>query len=190
MLESRCEVGIGEPESKYNRSLTRDAIRAFVSKDISSFYRSVLYTVELLMYLDKVEGRYNGNYRFFFSFFLRRFVVKINLIQSCTLLCIYNYRHVKIPALNDSQYIGMSVYFVVITSGIVVVLANLMSDRVTLAFVTITALILASTSATLALLFLPQLTNILAGERADPVVQSLGLKIECNTRRFVTDDRT
>ncbi|XP_076673312.1 gamma-aminobutyric acid type B receptor subunit 3 isoform X2 [Andrena cerasifolii] len=99
-------------------------------------------------------------------------------------------RHVKIPALNDSQYIGMSVYFVVITSGIVVVLANLMSDRATLAFVTITTLILASTTATLALLFLPQLANILAGERADPVVQSLGLKIECNTRRFVTDDRT
>ncbi|XP_020287722.1 gamma-aminobutyric acid type B receptor subunit 1 isoform X2 [Pseudomyrmex gracilis] len=98
-------------------------------------------------------------------------------------------RHVKIPALNDSQYIGMSVYFVVITSGIVVVLANLMPDRATLAFVTITALILASTTATLALLFLPQLANILAGERDDPVVQSLGLKIECNTRRFVTDDR-
>lgn len=98
------------------------------------------------------------------------------------------YRHVKIPALNDSQYIGMSVYSVVITSGIVVVLANLMSDRATLAFVTITTLILASTTGTLALLFLPQLANILAGERADPVVQSLGLKIECNTRRFVTDD--
>ncbi|TGZ56582.1 Gamma-aminobutyric acid type B receptor subunit 2 [Temnothorax longispinosus] len=101
-----------------------------------------------------------------------------------------DFRHVKIPALNDSQYIGMSVYFVVITSGIVVVLANLMPDRATLAFVTITALILASTTATLALLFLPQLANILAGERADPVVQSLGLKIECNTRRFVTDDRS
>ncbi|XP_011309106.1 gamma-aminobutyric acid type B receptor subunit 2 isoform X1 [Fopius arisanus] len=98
-------------------------------------------------------------------------------------------RHVKIPALNDSQYIGMSVYSVVITSGIVVVLANLMSDRATLAFVTITALILASTTATLALLFLPQLAHILGGERADPVVQSLGLKIECNTRRFVHDDR-
>ncbi|XP_025159952.1 uncharacterized protein LOC105188609 isoform X2 [Harpegnathos saltator] len=98
-------------------------------------------------------------------------------------------RHVKIPALNDSQYIGMSVYLVVITSSIVVVLANLMPDRATLAFVTITALILSSTTVTLALLFLPQLANILAGERADPVVQSLGLKIECNTRRFVTDDR-
>ncbi|KAH0950900.1 hypothetical protein HN011_000340 [Eciton burchellii] len=98
-------------------------------------------------------------------------------------------RHVKIPALNDSQYIGMSVYFVVVTSGIVVVLANLMPDRATLAFVTITALILASTTATLTLLFLPQLANILAGERPDPVVQSFGLKIEYNTRRFVTDDR-
>ncbi|XP_014468350.1 PREDICTED: uncharacterized protein LOC106741151 [Dinoponera quadriceps] len=98
-------------------------------------------------------------------------------------------RHVKIPALNDSQYIGMSVYLVVITSGIVVVLANLMPDRATLAFVTITALILSSTTVTLALLFLPQLANILAGERADPVVQSFGLKIECNTRRFVTDDK-
>lgn len=83
----------------------------------------------------------------------------------------------------------MSVYFVVITSGIVVVLANLISDRATLAFVTITALILCSTTVTLVLLFLPQLANILAGERADPVVQSFGLKIECNTRRFVTDDK-
>lgn len=98
------------------------------------------------------------------------------------------FRHVKIPALNDSQYIGISVYSVVITSGIVVVLANLMSDRATLAFVTITTLILASTTATLALLFLPQLANIRGGESPDPVIQSLGLKIECNTRRFVTDD--
>lgn len=26
-------------------------------------------------------------------------------------------------------------------------------------------------------------------ENVDPVVESMGLKIECNTRRFVTDDR-
>jgi gamma-aminobutyric acid type B receptor len=67
---------------------------------------------------------------------------------------------VKIPALNDSQYIGMSVYSVVITSGIVVVLANLISERATLAFVTITALILASTSTTLCLLFVPKVKLI------------------------------
>ncbi|XP_047002677.1 gamma-aminobutyric acid type B receptor subunit 2 [Schistocerca americana] len=99
-------------------------------------------------------------------------------------------RHVKIPALNDSQYIGMSVYSVVITSGIVVVLANLISERATLAFVTITALILTSTTATLCLLFLPKMLAILGrAAHADPIVESMGLKIECNTRRFVTDDR-
>ncbi|KAJ4447108.1 hypothetical protein ANN_09108 [Periplaneta americana] len=100
-------------------------------------------------------------------------------------------RHVKIPALNDSQYIGMSVYSVVITSGIVVVLANLISERATLAFVTITTLILTSTTATLCLLFLPKLHAILghADDNGDPIVHSMGLKIEYNTRRFVTDDR-
>lgn len=69
-------------------------------------------------------------------------------------------RHVKIPALNDSQYIGVSVYSVVITSAIVVVLANLIAERVTLAFITITALILTSTTATLSLLFLPKINDI------------------------------
>lgn len=71
-------------------------------------------------------------------------------------------RHVKIAALNDSQYIGVSVYSVVITSAIVVVLANLISERVTLAFITITALILTSTTATLCLLFIPKLHDIWA----------------------------
>lgn len=93
-------------------------------------------------------------------------------------------RHVKIPALNDSQYIGMSVYSVVITSGIVVVLANFMSDRNTLAYVTISTFILISTTTTLCLLFLPKLHAILKkGDNCDPVTQSMGLKIECNTRR-------
>ncbi|XP_065340349.1 gamma-aminobutyric acid type B receptor subunit 2 isoform X1 [Cloeon dipterum] len=97
-------------------------------------------------------------------------------------------RRVKIPALNDSQYIGMSVYSVVITSGIVVVLANLISERATLAFVTITALILASTSTTLCLLFVPKIHTIWLHQDEDPIVESMGLKIECNTRRFVIDE--
>lgn len=155
---------------------------------IFPLFTGVYCIIEPLIYQrNKVDGRCNIDFLLFF--FSSSFVFSSKL-SPILLYFYYNCRHVKIPALNDSQYIGMSVYFVVITSGIVVVLANLMSDRATLAFVTITALILASTSATLALLFLPQLTNILAGERADPVVQSLGLKIECNTRRFMTDDRT
>lgn len=93
-------------------------------------------------------------------------------------------RHVKIPALNDSQYIGMSVYSVVITSGIVVVLANLMSEKATLSFVTITTFILISTTSTLCLLFLPKMHAILKrADNCDPVIQSMGLKLECNTRR-------
>lgn len=101
-------------------------------------------------------------------------------------------RHVKIPALNDSQYIGVSVYSVVITSAIVVVLANLIADQVTLAFVTITALILTSTTATLSLLFVPKINGIWGNGGAhnnDPISHSMGLKMEYNTRRFMTDDR-
>jgi len=69
-------------------------------------------------------------------------------------------RHVKIPALNDSQYIGLSVYGAVITSVSVVVLANLLSEQVTLAFIIITSIILASTTATLCLVFLPKMNDI------------------------------
>ncbi|GLV49872.1 metabotropic GABA-B receptor subtype 3, partial [Carabus blaptoides fortunei] len=60
----------------------------------------------------------------------------------------------------------------------------------TLAFVTISTFILLSTTSTLCLLFLPKLHAILKrADNCDPVIQSMGLKIECNTRRFLTDDR-
>ncbi|XP_058814288.1 gamma-aminobutyric acid type B receptor subunit 2 [Topomyia yanbarensis] len=99
-------------------------------------------------------------------------------------------RNVKIPALNDSQYIGVSVYSVVITSATVVLLTNLLYERVTLAFVITSAFILVSTTATLCLLFLPKVKGIFdKGEVYDPVIHSVGLKMECNTRRFVVDDR-
>ncbi|XP_052864575.1 gamma-aminobutyric acid type B receptor subunit 2 [Anopheles cruzii] len=99
-------------------------------------------------------------------------------------------RNVKISALNDSQYIGISVYSVVITSASVVVLANLLYEKVTLAFVIMASFVLSSTTATLCLLFLPKLKNILEqGEVYDPIIHSMGLKMEFNTRRFVLDDR-
>lgn len=86
-------------------------------------------------------------------------------------------RHVTIPALNDSQYIGVSVYLVVITSAIVVVLANLISERVTLAFITITSLILASTTATLCLSFIPKLYDIWG--RSKYLVEALQMNCLC-----------
>lgn len=79
----------------------------------------------------------------------------------------------------------MSVYSVVITSALVVVLANLISERATLAFLTITILILVSTTSSLCLLFLPKIHTIFSHNdcTTDPIMQSMGLKIEFNTRR-------
>ncbi|XP_053675539.1 gamma-aminobutyric acid type B receptor subunit 2 [Anopheles nili] len=99
-------------------------------------------------------------------------------------------RNVKISALNDSQYIGISVYSVVITSASVVVLANLLYEKVTLAFAITAGFVLISTTATLCLLFLPKIKDIFEkGEVYDPIIHSMGLKMEFNTRRFVLDDR-
>ncbi|XP_038214710.1 gamma-aminobutyric acid type B receptor subunit 2 [Zerene cesonia] len=97
-------------------------------------------------------------------------------------------RHVKISALNDSKYIGISVYSVVITSASVVVIGTIISERATLAYITITSLILIATTSTLCLLFLPKIVAIRKKGEEDPVIQSLGLRLECKTRRFVTDE--
>lgn len=98
-------------------------------------------------------------------------------------------RHVKVPALNDSQYIGISVYSVVITSAIVVALANLITERVTLAYLTVTALIIISTTSCVCLLFLPKMNDIWTKSGKTDHVISMGLKMEYNTRRFLMDDR-
>ncbi|CAH2077063.1 unnamed protein product, partial [Iphiclides podalirius] len=97
-------------------------------------------------------------------------------------------RHVKISALNDSKYIGISVYSVVITSTSVVVIGTIISERATLAYITITSLILIATTSTLCLLFLPKIIAIRSNTEDDPVIQSMGLRLECKTRRFVTDE--
>lgn len=69
-------------------------------------------------------------------------------------------RNVKISALNDSKYIGISVYSVVITSASVVVIGTIISERATLAYISITSLILIATTSTLCLLFLPKIIAI------------------------------
>ncbi|XP_028030804.1 gamma-aminobutyric acid type B receptor subunit 2 [Bombyx mandarina] len=97
-------------------------------------------------------------------------------------------RNVKISALNDSKYIGISVYSVVITSASVVVIGTIISERATLAYISITSLILITTTSTLCLLFLPKIVAIRRNIEEDPVIQSMGLRLECKTRRFVTDE--
>lgn len=91
-------------------------------------------------------------------------------------------RHVKLQALNDAQYIGLSVYSAVVTSALVVIVANLIVERVTLAFVLISVLILLSTTSSLCFLFIPKIHAILTHED-NPIMLTTGLKIEFNTRR-------
>ncbi|XP_074651672.1 uncharacterized protein LOC141906324 [Tubulanus polymorphus] len=97
-------------------------------------------------------------------------------------------RHVKIPALNDSQYIGMNVYNVVVTSVIVVALSNILSTEPTVAYNCVSAFIILSTSATLALLFIPKIYTIIKSD-GNPVITTSGLMVEANTRRFAVDEK-
>ncbi|GFS69808.1 gamma-aminobutyric acid type B receptor subunit 2 [Nephila pilipes] len=98
-------------------------------------------------------------------------------------------RHVKVPALNDSQYIGMSVYNVVITSVIVVALANVIpAERYTLTYVLVSTLIFVSTTMTLCILFVPKIHAILINPDDAAVVATPGVKVECKTRRFAIDE--
>lgn len=65
-------------------------------------------------------------------------------------------RNVKIPALNDSQYIGMNVYNVVTMTITVVVMSNILSKSPTLSYIIESTILLVSTTVTLCLLFVPK----------------------------------
>ena len=65
-------------------------------------------------------------------------------------------RHVKIPVLNDSQYIGMNIYNVVLSSITGVALSTLLNDKPTLCYMIVSTLIVLSTTSLLCLLFLPK----------------------------------
>lgn len=97
-------------------------------------------------------------------------------------------RHVKVQILNDSQYIGTCVYCAV-SCSIIVVLSNIVKNYVLCSYLATTLSIIGTTTITLFLLFIPKIRAILRRvDIEDPVMQSMGLKIECNTRRLVTND--
>jgi len=65
-------------------------------------------------------------------------------------------RRVQIPALNDSRYIGLNIYNVVLSSVTVVSLSSVLAERPMLSYTVISALIILSTTVLLGLLFLPK----------------------------------
>nr|CAI5822291.1 unnamed protein product [Callosobruchus analis] len=94
-------------------------------------------------------------------------------------------RHVKVPALNDSQHIGICVYGTVFTT-IIVIFFSFISEYVIFTYIAKSVCILISTTLSLVLLLLPKLKLVFC--KIDPITQSMGLKIESNTRRFISDD--
>ncbi|XP_036364248.1 uncharacterized protein LOC115218300 [Octopus sinensis] len=97
-------------------------------------------------------------------------------------------RNVKIPALNDSRYIGMNVYNVVIMSTIVVVLSKILSDRPTLSYAIQSTFIFLSTTGTLCLMFLPKIYAIMTSN-GNPVITGTGITVQANIRRFDFSDK-
>ncbi|XP_019613608.1 PREDICTED: gamma-aminobutyric acid type B receptor subunit 2-like [Branchiostoma belcheri] len=88
------------------------------------------------------------------------------LIFGCFLA--WETRHVNIPALNDSKYIGMSVYNVVIMCVIGAGISFVIKDRQNEAFVLTSLFIILCTTITLCLVFVPKLVtmrNMAAEER-------------------------
>ncbi|KAH9366442.1 hypothetical protein HPB48_000144 [Haemaphysalis longicornis] len=71
-------------------------------------------------------------------------------------------RHVSIPALNDSKYVGMSVYNVVIMCTIGAAISFVLRDQQDAAFIIISVFIIFCSTTTLCLVFVPKVR--LAGE--------------------------
>ncbi|GBM59904.1 Gamma-aminobutyric acid type B receptor subunit 2 [Araneus ventricosus] len=69
-------------------------------------------------------------------------------------------RHVSIPALNDSKYIGMSVYNVVIMCVIGAALSFVLREQQDAAFIIISIFIMFCSTTTLCLVFVPKLLEL------------------------------
>lgn len=84
------------------------------------------------------------------------------LVVGCFLA--WETRHVTMPALNDSKYIGMSVYNIVIMCISGAAISVLISHKVDASFLILSLFIIFATSITLCLVFVPKLIEL----RKDP----------------------
>lgn len=100
------------------------------------------------------------NYMYSFWKHCRLFIFfsSISFLQVFGCFLAWETRHVSIPALNDSKYIGMSVYNVVIMCVSGAAISFLIHDQQTAGFLIIALLILACTTITLALVFVPKVS--------------------------------
>ncbi|KAK9885644.1 hypothetical protein WA026_012408 [Henosepilachna vigintioctopunctata] len=98
-------------------------------------------------------------------------------------------RRLKIPSLDDFQYIGICVYSALF-AAIMLILSNFLAENVILSYLTSSCSVILAASLTLLLLFLPQFKIILGTVKNDDLImRSMGLKFECNTRRLIHKDQ-
>lgn len=79
-----------------------------------------------------------------------------SLMQAFGCFLAWETRHVSIPALNDSKYVGMSVYNVVIMCSIGAAISFVLRDQQDAAFIIISVFIIFCSTTTLCLVFVPK----------------------------------
>ncbi|KRX53962.1 Gamma-aminobutyric acid type B receptor subunit 2 [Trichinella sp. T9] len=91
----------------------------------------------------------------------------IFLVLGCFLA--WETRNVNVPALNDSKYIGMSVYNVVLVCGVGVAISFILQDQINECYIIISMFIIFCTTITLALVFVPKIVELMQNHR-DPTI--------------------
>ncbi|CAH1785979.1 unnamed protein product [Owenia fusiformis] len=92
-------------------------------------------------------------------------------------------RHVSIPALNDSKYIGMSVYNVVIMCVSGAAISFIINDQQDAAFIILSLFIIFCTTITLCLVFVPKLLEL----RKDPKGDKKRIHVTIKKPKVPTD---
>ncbi|KFD49367.1 hypothetical protein M513_09730 [Trichuris suis] len=92
----------------------------------------------------------------------------IMLVLGCFLA--WETRNVNVPALNDSKYIGMSVYNVVLICGVGVAISFILQDQVNECYIIISLFVIFCTTLTLGLVFVPKIVELVHSRR-DPTIQ-------------------
>ncbi|GAB6023912.1 Metabotropic GABA-B receptor subtype 2, isoform C [Chamberlinius hualienensis] len=94
------------------------------------------------------------------SLFLGAIYLTKGLLMVIGCFLAWETRHVTIPALNDSKYVGMSVYNVVIMCVMGAAISSILSDQQNAAFIIISIFIIFCTTLTLCLVFVPKVVEL------------------------------
>lgn len=97
----------------------------------------------------------------------RRSLPRYAMLQICGCFLAWETRSVKIAALNDSRYVGLSVYNVVIACVAGVPVSLILNDRPAIRYVIISLFVIFCTTITLCLVFIPKVSCLVRKVKVD-----------------------